>query len=213
MNDKQKYVDCLNAIKEVFNRNDIDYWLDYGTLWGAIRDNAIMEFDNDVDVGVWLSDVPKISQTKREFRELGYDLRVNPNHLNYVVHDLYTGEHLGCILFRTIVDGYAIRIHFKPWCKILKLAKYGSGGWLIKTAWKIIISLAWYDDMEVSGKWEHMDGFRTIYFYNKYHKIPCHAKDYLDWMYPYRDWRIVAKKPLHGAEIGRRRQRLKEILK
>lgn len=213
MNNKQKYVDCLNVMKIILDKHKIEYWLDYGTLWGAVRDNAIMEFDNDVDIGVWLDDVPKISQTKKDFKKLGYDLRINPNHLNYVIHDIKTGEHLGCILFRKLIYGYAIRIHFKPWCKILKLANYGSGGWLTKIIWKIIISLIWYDDMEVSGKWEHMNGFRIIYFYNKYHQIPYHSKDYLDFMYPYRDWRIKSDKPLHGEEVGRRRQRLKEILK
>jgi len=209
---KEKYVKCLNAVKNIFDAHNIIYWLDYGTLWGAIRDGKIMEFDNDFDFGVFLRDVPKISQLKQEFATYGYELRVNKNHLNYVIHDFETGEHLGCILFRKAVKNYMIRIKFNPLTKWLRLLNIFNGGFGTKLAWKVVIGLHLYRDMEVSSKVEDLGTLKEINFYGKQYPIPVNPEKYLDFMYPYRDWRIVAKKPLHGSEIGRRRERLREVL-
>ena len=44
-------------------------------------------------------------------------------------------------------------------------------------------------------------------------EVSEHPEKYLDWMYCNRDWRIKSDRPLHGDEIGRRRQRLNEFVK
>ena len=44
--DKMKYVIGLKTLKKIFEKHNIMYWIDYGTLWGAIRDNAIMKFES-----------------------------------------------------------------------------------------------------------------------------------------------------------------------
>lgn len=203
-------------MKRIFEKYDITYWLDYGTLWGAIRDNAVMEFDNDVDFGVLLKDVPKISQLKQEFKKEGYDLRINRGHLNYVVHKISTGEHLGCILFREAKGNYVIRIRFNPILKFILLpANYGKGGRVIKWLWKKIINgkfIDWYRDMEVSSTVQNLGRLKKYKFYGEDFPIPEHPEKYLDWMYCNRDWRIKSDGPLHGAEVGRRRQRLHEVL-
>jgi hypothetical protein len=191
----------------------VTFWIDYGTLWGAIRDNAIMEFDNDVDVGVWLKDVPKISQMKKDFKREGYDLRINKNHLNYVIHKISTGEHLGCILFREKQGDYAVRIHFKPYLKFMRLCNLGSGGFIVRGFWNFILKHELYEDLEVSSKMDDLGVLSTIDFYGEEFPTPEFPIRYLDWMYPYRDWRVKSDKPLHGAEIGRRRERLKEVIK
>jgi len=210
---KEKYVRALVTLKTIFDYYGITFWLDYGTLWGAIRDGKIMEFDNDIDVGVWLRDVSKISQTKKDFKRYGYDLRVNKNHLNYVIHDIKTGEHLGCILFRKKVKGYAIRIKFNLLTKWLRLLNIFNGGFGTKLAWKVVLGLHLYRDMEVSNKLENMRNLKPYKFYNHWFLIPRYPERYLDWMYCNRDWRIKATKPLHGEQVGRRRQRLHEFIK
>lgn len=35
---------------EEFNKQGVDYWVDYGTLLGIVRENDIIQHDNDVDV-------------------------------------------------------------------------------------------------------------------------------------------------------------------
>lgn len=42
----------LSKIDDIFKEAKIDYWLDYGTLLGCIRDKNFIEYDDDIDLGV-----------------------------------------------------------------------------------------------------------------------------------------------------------------
>lgn len=42
----------LSKIDNIFKEAEIDYWLDYGTLLGCIRDKNFIEYDDDIDLGV-----------------------------------------------------------------------------------------------------------------------------------------------------------------
>ena len=48
----------LLAIK-IFNENSINYWACHGTLLGLIRDKNLIEWDNDIDFGVWHGEIDK----------------------------------------------------------------------------------------------------------------------------------------------------------
>ena len=39
------------AIK-ILNKKKIDYWICHGTLLGLVRDKRLIEWDNDIDIGV-----------------------------------------------------------------------------------------------------------------------------------------------------------------
>jgi hypothetical protein len=56
------------------NNNNVDYWADFGTLLGIIRDNDIILGDNDVDVSV--VDTPllheKMKQVTEDLLKKGY---------------------------------------------------------------------------------------------------------------------------------------------
>lgn len=53
-------VEILREVKSILDQKNIKYWLDSGTLLGAIRDNHLIPWDNDIDIGVWHSDLPKV---------------------------------------------------------------------------------------------------------------------------------------------------------
>jgi len=42
----------LNKISDILDENRIDYWIDFGTLLGIIRDSEIIKWDKDIDIGV-----------------------------------------------------------------------------------------------------------------------------------------------------------------
>ena len=46
----------LQSFDTVCKKHDIDYWLDYGTLLGAIRHQGFIPWDTDTDVGMLRSD-------------------------------------------------------------------------------------------------------------------------------------------------------------
>jgi len=42
----QNFVLAINLL----NKHKIKYWLCHGTLLGVIRDNSLIEWDNDIDI-------------------------------------------------------------------------------------------------------------------------------------------------------------------
>lgn len=42
----------LKVFHEICNAHEIDYWLEYGTLLGAIRHKGFIPWDNEIDVGM-----------------------------------------------------------------------------------------------------------------------------------------------------------------
>ena len=68
----------------ILNDLDIKYWLDCGTLLGAIRDNQLISWDNDIDLGCWKTpnDYEVKQELKSKFEELGYEVFLTDHYLN-----------------------------------------------------------------------------------------------------------------------------------
>jgi len=49
---KDEMINLLKIIIKTFNKHNIEYYLDFGTLLGAVRDNGLMEWDDDVDISL-----------------------------------------------------------------------------------------------------------------------------------------------------------------
>lgn len=56
--------DDLVSVSQILNDNNIKYWIMYGTLLGAIREQNIIEYDYDIDFGANINDVDKILSIK-----------------------------------------------------------------------------------------------------------------------------------------------------
>jgi len=50
---KQK---LLKRVLDIFNKHNVAYWIDYGTLLGAIRDKDIIPWDHDADISFIMPD-------------------------------------------------------------------------------------------------------------------------------------------------------------
>jgi lipopolysaccharide cholinephosphotransferase len=58
----------LRLVKEVLDEFGIEFWLDAGTLLGAIRDGEIIEWDNDIDLCMWNDDRKKLFLVLHELK-------------------------------------------------------------------------------------------------------------------------------------------------
>ena len=67
-------VENLREVREVFDINKINFWLDSGTLLGAVRDGKIIEWDADVDLRIWYKNATKLISTFPEFKKRGFDV-------------------------------------------------------------------------------------------------------------------------------------------
>jgi hypothetical protein len=100
---------CVKHLKEVlyylhdlFEEKKITYWLDFGTLLGAVRNGRIIPFDTDGDLGLYLEDRPKIMQLNSRINNDGFcyacytPKRANDTHIkicrskdNHMMVDLF----------------------------------------------------------------------------------------------------------------------------
>lgn len=62
-----KNLETLKAIRDICDRNGIEYWLDGGTILGAVRHGGFVPWDDDIDIAMRLADIPRfVEAAERE---------------------------------------------------------------------------------------------------------------------------------------------------
>ncbi|AFE49486.1 hypothetical protein MA5_00380 [Rickettsia prowazekii str. GvV257] len=62
---------------ELLTKNNIKYWIESGTLLGAVRHQGIIPFDDDLDIGIMHEDEIHLQQILPQFEQLGYRVKHN----------------------------------------------------------------------------------------------------------------------------------------
>jgi len=67
----------LIEITNILEQHQIRYWLDFGTLLGIYRDQALIPWDNDADISIHSEDVKKLLKIQRQ---LPFKYRLSPRY-------------------------------------------------------------------------------------------------------------------------------------
>jgi lipopolysaccharide cholinephosphotransferase len=97
-------IQLLRIVSYECKRLHLDYWLDFGTLLGAVRHQGIIPWDDDMDISMPLSDYNKAQiELKQALSKYGIEL-IDNNHVNIGV--CYRHEDTGIWLDIFAKDDY-----------------------------------------------------------------------------------------------------------
>lgn len=192
-----KRIDYLRQVKQILDDNNIEFWLDQGTLFGAVKQQSFFSKKSDVDLGIWFSSLPKIKELFDEFKKIGLkvyyfkskeylklfgeDTEIDVNiyfddkfNIEKATRFLYVHE--GTVVSRTL--DFLIRFfHLNlPICANL----------IEKLLFPIYRKLCVVLPIEIPAF--YFNKFSSIDFYGMIFRTPCNIEDYLEYRYG-KNWR------------------------
>lgn len=81
----------LFDVVDFLESENIDYWLEGGTLLGIVRDGDLLPWDHDIDLSILAKDAERFALKIRKLNKKGY--RVTQRRMHKDVGALKTGEH------------------------------------------------------------------------------------------------------------------------
>jgi len=209
----------LRVVKDVFDKNNIIFWLDQGTLLGAFRDGKIIEWDIDVDLGTWYKNATQIASTFTEFKKRGFNVVLNKKQAVMTIQKLDCN--INIVLYREkgnyawmvwiVVSKRKIGNILKRCINISSLRAYAKKEKMFARKSKYFLSLfpstltqhvtdiAWlalqrlgYIVPVVIPKY-HFEKLSTIQFYGMPFNIPSDVEKYLEYKYG-TNWRTPKQK-------------------
>lgn len=99
--------DNFRQIAGLFKQLKIKFWIDQGTLLGAIRDNNLLPWDHDIDIAIWEDDFREILDNLSLFENNGYVTQVFESECSVQFRKQGLRE-IDCVRYR-LENGFAIR--------------------------------------------------------------------------------------------------------
>jgi lipopolysaccharide cholinephosphotransferase len=219
MDAKEKSIETLKEIKKILDKHDIYYWIDEGTLLGAVREKKLIEWDHDIDLAIWYKDIDKLSpifhdiettgvnlcffEYKKHIKmvDKGYEIDINLYHIqdDKAVRLWHVSNKLGRVLDYFIWTTYL---------KNPEKRKFNVPFFITKSLVKLTNILPEKTNKKIRKKLEktyEKKGCRliqrvtvpshffkeltTLEFYKEQFKVPKKTEEYLEYRYG-KDWRI-----------------------
>ena len=74
--DELKAKKVLKEVKEVFGSHNIEFWLNFGGLLGAVRDGKFIPYDDDIELSAWSHKVSEqqMKDVSKDLCQRGFDV-------------------------------------------------------------------------------------------------------------------------------------------
>ena len=74
--DEKKWIEALKDVKHILDGAGVKYWLEWGTLLGAVREGRIIPWDTDIDLGAMCSEADKLIRKIPELEQKGFKVDI-----------------------------------------------------------------------------------------------------------------------------------------
>ena len=212
-------VENLKQVKDVLDRYNVEFWLDIGTLLGAVRGGKFIPYDHDIDFGTWEKNVAMVVSACRKLQGMGFTIRLNRYFIsiekkeiaiNISLYHLNNSEAIKGwgggdrinylfniflnILFWGMLAPYYGEINFKTAFSLKSLIKITLGKISRITPnllrkWAVKIEKKWRNKIWWVVPSDYFKNLSTMNFYGMEFKIPAKTEEYLTYRYG-KDWRI-----------------------
>lgn len=69
---EESAVNTLSEVKDIFDKHNTTFWLDFGTLLGAMRNKKFIPWDKDIDLATWVIPKSKLKNLLDDFVSQGF---------------------------------------------------------------------------------------------------------------------------------------------
>ncbi|MBP3194025.1 LicD family protein [Natronogracilivirga saccharolytica] len=124
---KDKITRCFTHIINLFNKNNIVYWIEYGTLLGAVREGGFIPWDSEIDIGIWYDDYKKHAKyIDEELKSMGFIIDKTSNDRVKLIHkDIMNGAYTIDIHTYHFNDNYAfVSYNVDKWSILERIVKF-----------------------------------------------------------------------------------------
>lgn len=100
-------IEQLVYLSKLLTDNGIRYWLDFGTLLGAVRNGKFIPWDYDIDISIYHDDVPKVEGLTEAIAKDGFSFLADRNQQHArIIRFFHAGKfEFHCDIYPWVVDG------------------------------------------------------------------------------------------------------------
>jgi len=184
-NNKHHFFSLLYCVDALFKKYDIEYWLDCGSLLGAIREGTYIDWDDDMDISIHFKDVQRVRDLKDEFKLYGITLvgfvslgvkYMNASMCIFPQHTVERNSRSYLVQYRYPL--YHWVNHFLP--KLSSMLEKSKLYWYICSKVKLLETIR--SPLNYLGNFAYVDFCRTVC------PIPEYPDKYLSYMFG--NWRV-----------------------